>query len=299
MKRCREEGVPMDDVRAGDGQSTDEKASSLARVLAEYFEELNFEHPDPLPPLPGKDADFLRLETALAASSKRLRQIVGDLRRYTSNVSHELVNPLSVIKSKAEVTLMKPRSTEFYEKKLSEIVEHAATMRSMIEALLELSRLDLTEKPFDIEPVDLQQVAHSACQGLSLIFNRRGQQVEKEIQPVLVKGRRPLLVTLVSNLLDNASKYSPPGGRLGIRTYPDAPSQESVLEVWDTGPGMSEEEIRQCFELFWRADGSRHMPGYGIGLPLVYRIAQIHKGKIEMRSGSGEGLLFRVRFPEA
>ncbi len=54
MKRCREEGVPMDDVRAGDGQSTDEKASSLARVLAEYFEELNFEHPDPLPPLPGK-----------------------------------------------------------------------------------------------------------------------------------------------------------------------------------------------------------------------------------------------------
>ncbi len=289
----------MDDVRAGDGQSIDKTGSSLARVLAEYFEELNFEHPHPLPPLPGKGEDVERLQTALAASSKRLRQVMGDLRRYTSNVSHELLNPLSVIKSKAEVTLMKPRSTEFYEKKLSEIIDHAGTMRDMIEALLELSRLDLTEKPFDIEPVDLQQVAHSACQGLSLIFNRRGQQVEKETRPTLVKGRRPLLFTLASNLLDNASKYSPPGGRLGIRTYPDEPAHESILEVWDTGPGMSEEEIRQCFELFWRADGSRHMPGYGIGLPLVYRIAQIHNGKIEMRSGSGGGLLFRIRFPEA
>lgn len=299
MRNCRGKECHMDNERTGDGRSPSEASSKLAVVLAEYFETFDITRPGPLPPLLGEDPELWRLQAALSASVERTVQAVGDLRRYASNVSHELLNPLSVIKGKAEVTLLRPRSKEFYEKKLAEIIEHSIAMRDMIEALLELSRLDLEDRPFKIGILDLEEIANSACRGLTLIFNRRGQQVEKEILPARVRGLAPLLLTLATNLLDNASKYSPPGGRLGIRTYIDASTEESVLEVWDTGPGMSEEEIRQCFELFWRADGSKHMPGYGIGLPLVYRITQIHGGKIEMRSGAGEGLLFRVRFPEA
>ena len=289
----------MDDERTGEGLPSVGAGLNLAGILADYFEKFDITHPGPLPRLEGEDPGLRRLEAALSASVEQLGQTFGDLRRYTSNVSHELLNPLSVIKGKAEVTLLRPRSKEFYEKKLSEIIEHTNAMRNMIEALLELSQLDLSERPSDVVLLDLEEIAQEACQRLTLIFNRRGQQVEKETHSAKTMGRSALILALATNLLDNASKYSPPGGHLGIRTYRDESTQESILEVWDTGPGMSEEEIRQCFDLFWRADGSRHMPGYGIGLPLVYRIAQIHGGKIEMRSGAGEGLLFRVRFPEA
>lgn len=290
----------MDEERTRETQSREETAEQeTLRALAEYFEDLNLDRPGPLPPLPGKKEDRDRLEAALASFSERFRQAIGNLRRYTSNVSHELLNPLSVIRSKAEVTLLRPRSTEYYEKKLAEIIDHVSSMRNMIESLLELSRLDLAEKPLELERVNLMHIADVACQNLVPIFNRRGQEVLKEVKPASLLGREPLLLTLACNLLDNASKYSPPGGRLGIRTYPEDSVAESVLEVWDTGPGMSQEEIRQCFELFWRADGSRHLPGYGIGLPLVYRIAQIHNGRIEVHSKAGEGLLFRVRFPSA
>lgn len=289
----------MDDERTGKSLSPAGTGLDLAGILADYFEKFDITHPGPLPPLEGEDPDLRRLQAALSASVEQLGQTFGDLRRHTSNVSHELLNPLSVIKGKAEVTLLRPRSKEFYEKKLSEIIEHTNAMRNMIEALLELSRLDLGDRPSNVVLLDLEEIAEEACQRLTLIFNRRGQQVEKEIHSAKTTGRSALILALATNLLDNASKYSPPAGHLGIRTYRDESTQESILEVWDTGPGMSEEEIRQCFDLFWRADGSRHMPGYGIGLPLVYRITQIHGGKIEMHSGMGEGLLFRVRFPEA
>ncbi len=290
----------MDDVRARENPPGEEEfETDLLRALTEYFEDLDLDRPAPLPSAAGKEEDLARLQAALSSSSERFRKAIRNLRRYTSNVSHELLNPLSVIKSKAEVTLLRPRSTEYYEKKLTEIIGHVSSMRNMIESLLELSRLDLSEKPLKLEPMDLQRTADAACQNLSPIFNRRGQEVVKELKPAPLLGREPLLITLACNLLDNASKYSPPGGRLGIRTYREGAAGESVLEVWDTGPGMSPEEIRQCFELFWRADGSRHLPGYGIGLPLVYRIAQIHNGRIEMLSELGEGLLFRVRFPAA
>ncbi len=285
--------------RAGGDRPPCGAGRDLAGILAEYFETLDFDHPGSVPPLSDEDPSLRRLESALSNSIERFRRTVDDLRRYTSNVSHELLNPLSVIKGKAEVTLLRPRSKEFYEKKLTEIIEHSVAMRGMIEALLELSRLDLERKPLLEQNVNLEEIAETACRSLSLIFNRRGQQVVKETGQARVRGRSDLLLTLASNLLDNASKYSPPGGRMGIRTYSDTSSGESVMEVWDTGPGMSEEEIRQCFDLFWRADGSRHMPGYGIGLPLVYRIAQVHGARIEMRSGAGEGLLFRVCFPDA
>ena len=286
----------MDEARPCGRPSPENADKRLAGVLAEYFEKLDPSEPAPVPHLAEIDPGADRLEASLSTCLERLSQALGDSRRYSSNVSHELMNPLSVIKAKAEVTLMRPRSKEFYEKKLREIVEHSISMRNIVESLLELSKMDLAGKKIELKPLDLAGIASEACQNMSSIFNRRGQDVQKDLQAAWANGIKPLLLTLATNLLDNASKYSPPGGHLGIRTYQDSASSESILEVWDSGPGMTDAEIRRCFDLFWRADGARHMPGYGIGLPLVYRIVQIHEGKTEIQSGTGEGLMFRVRF---
>ena len=105
-----------------------------------------------------------------------------------------------------------------------------------------------------------------------------------------------MILRLVNNLLENASKHSSPGSPIGINTYIDNDSGESVIEVWDHGPGLDTEEISCCFDRFWRAENSRTTPGFGLGLPLVRRIAQIHGADIDIESQKGKGSLFRVRF---
>lgn len=247
---------------------------------------------------PGEtDREILEIVQQIRTMLQGIDQSVKNLQQFTSDASHELRTPLAIMRGTVDVALLRERDSEYYIRKLHDITYSIESMQSLVGALLELSRLDSVRGLDEKESADLLIVAEDAIAETSPLIARRGQTLREKLEPAPTSGREALMLRLVNNLLENASKHSPPGSSIGISTHIDDEHEESVIEVRDQGPGLDPEEIRRCFDRFWRAEHSRTTPGFGLGLALVQRIAQIHGAMIDIESRKGEGSLFRVRFP--
>ncbi|MDO9508417.1 MAG: HAMP domain-containing sensor histidine kinase [Thermovirgaceae bacterium] len=247
---------------------------------------------------PGEtDREILEIVQHVKNMLQGLNQSVKNLQQFTSDAGHELRMPLAIMRGTVDVALLKERDSEYYIRKLQEIIYSIEDMQNLVGALLELARLDTIKGLDSKEPFDLLIVAEDSISNISPLIAKRGQTIKEKLEPAPTAGREAMILRLANNLLENASKHSPPGSFIGINTHLDTERKESVLEVWDHGPGLDPEEIRRCFDRFWRAEYSRTTPGFGLGLPLVQRIAQIHGAEIDIESRKGEGSLFRVRFP--
>ncbi|HPC76219.1 MAG TPA: HAMP domain-containing sensor histidine kinase [Synergistales bacterium] len=245
----------------------------------------------------GSDREIGEIVTHINRMLKNLEKSMKYLQQFTSDASHELRTPLAVMRGAVDIALLKNRDPEYYVQKLQELTYHIDDMQNLVGALLELARLDDFKGLDSREPVDLLLVMEDAVANMESITQRRGQVVEKDLKPAPTLGRYVMVLRLANNLVENASKYSPPGSRIKVATYSDTGKNQAVLEVRDRGSGLNPEEISRCFDRFWRVDSSRTTPDYGLGLPLVKRIAQIHNASIEVESQKGGGSLFRVRFP--
>lgn len=246
---------------------------------------------------PGEtDREILEIVQHIRNMLQGLKQSVTNLQQFTSDASHELRTPLAIMRGTVDVALLRGRDSEYYVRKLQDLIYNIEDMQNLVGALLELSRLDNMQGLPSREPADLLMVAEDAISNASSLISKRGQVLKEKLEPAPTSGREVLILRLVNNLLENASKHSPPGSSIGINTYINSDSGESVIEIWDQGPGLGPEEISRCFDRFWRAEYSRTTPGFGLGLPLVQRIAQIHGAKIDIESQKGKGSLFRVRF---
>lgn len=243
------------------------------------------------------DREIGEIVTHINHMLKNLERSMKNLQQFTSDASHELRTPLAVMRGAVDIALLKKRDPEYYIKKLQELTYNIDDMQNLVGALLELARLDDFRGLDSMEPVDLFIIAEDAVENMESITQRRGQSVEKDLHSAPTRGREVMILRLANNLLENASKYSPPGSRIKITTYIDNGKNHAILEVQDKGTGLDPEEINRCFDRFWRADSSRTTPDYGLGLPLVKRIAQIHNAFVEVESHKGGGSLFRVRFP--
>lgn len=228
---------------------------------------------------------------------QKLETSVMQLRQFTSDVSHELRTPISVIKGKAELALMRDREAPYYREKLEDILEQTDRLTALVNALLELARLDATQRIEGAEAVDLSEVAYSALDQLLEAASSRGLEVKARLEPATVMGKGPLLQRLVSNLLDNAIKYTPPGGKVFLRV--SRGTRGVILQVGDTGVGMDEKTLERCTHRFYRADSARSTPGYGLGLTIAARIAELHGAQMRIFSRKGKGTLFTLLFPTA
>ncbi|WP_286846330.1 MULTISPECIES: sensor histidine kinase [Aminobacterium] len=222
---------------------------------------------------------------------------MAQLKQLSADTSHELRTPLSVIKGKIEIALMTPREPQYYQQKFEEIRMHVDNMQQIVEAILELSRFSKFAGPEWMEPIDLLMAADEACENMApLIKKSRHQILKQKLSFAPVFGSLDLLTRVVSNLLDNASKYTPEGGTIGVETWSDIKKQKAYLRVWDTGQGMDEYAIQKCRDLFWRADTARTGGGYGLGLSLVQRIAELHRAQMDIQSTIGKGSSFTLAF---
>lgn len=248
-------------------------------------------------PYLGDHPQFIELRNSLNSLLARFEESLTQLKQLSADTSHELRTPLAVIKGKIEIMLMSPREPAYYKERLEQIMIQIDNMQQIVESILELSRFSKFSGPEWMEPVDLLMVADETCENMfALIEKTRHQHLEKKFSFAPVFGSFELLTRVTSNLLDNASKYTPEGGTIGIETWSDIKKQKAFLRVWDTGQGMDEYAIQKCRDLFWRADTARSGGGYGLGLSLVQRISELHEAEMDIQSTLGKGTSFTLVF---
>jgi two-component system, OmpR family, sensor kinase len=246
--------------------------------------------------------DFADLVTTLNAMIGRLETSFGALRRFTADASHELKTPLAVLRADVERAMMESSSQNERMVALEEALQEVRRMTDLVESLLTLARAD--EGRFDIyrEPIELQPLVQEVYETALILGEAQGVTVNLPFTTdVVVMADRTRLRQLFLNLITNAIKYTPAGGKveLGLGRHPD----NVTFAVRDTGIGISAADFPHIFERFWRADRVRsrmsERGGFGLGLAISQWIAQAHGGTLTASSRLGRGSLFTVTLPIA
>jgi heavy metal sensor kinase len=234
-----------------------------------------------------------------------LGRLEGSFRRitqFTADASHELRTPVAIIRTTAEIARRRPRSEHEYTEALDRILAESERTTELIEDLLLLARADGQSRSCLFEPVPLGEIISDATAEVRPLVESAGLVLKSDnTRQCVVSGDGSALRRLLLILLDNAVKYSRPGGEIQVRLelLQGPARRNAVLEVRDNGIGISSEDLPHIFERFYRAskDRSRKVPGVGLGLAIAQWIVTQHGGEIQAESRLGEGSIFRVVLP--
>ena len=228
----------------------------------------------------------------------RLEKSVNKIRQFSGDVSHELRTPLTIIRGEVEVLLRKDRAKDEYIGTLRSVLEESFRMEKIIDDLLFLSRVEALEKSQLNQDVRLDTVLSQVIGNRKAALQGKSLELHVEEAPeILVKGNEHLLERMLVNVLDNAIRYTPEGGRVSVSL---SRSQRTArLEVSDTGIGIPEDALPLIFDRFYVVDKSRSKEtgGSGLGLSIVKWIADSHGARIDVSSRMGKGTTFRIDFP--
>lgn len=217
-------------------------------------------------------------------------------RDFVADASHELKTPLASIRSAAEtVQRAIPTDPEAAEHFAKQVEQQADRMGALVTDLLELSRLEAAAP--EMAPVAVSAVVREELGPLRVQAEAAGIVIEDDLEEVTMLANGRDLGTLVRNLIDNAVRHTPEGGRVHVALHEE--NGEAVIAVRDTGTGISHRDQERIFERFYRVDSarSRNTGGTGLGLSIAKHIAGIHGGSIEVDSKLGKGAIFTVRLP--
>lgn len=241
-----------------------------------------------------------RLAETFNAMIARLDASFRQVRQFSSDASHELRTPLTVMKGETELVLRRPRDCQDYKTVLESNLEEIDRMTRIVDELLFLSRADLGEVKMASDPVALADLLEDIQQQASVLGQDQGIQVRLgTMQPATVLGDDLRLRELFLNLVDNAVKYSRSGGTVTITLRVEQGTAR--VAVQDQGIGIRPEAIGRIFDRFYRTDEARAhtKAGTGLGLAICTWIADVHHGRIDVRSVPGEGSTFTVTLPLA
>jgi signal transduction histidine kinase len=239
--------------------------------------------------------------TALAEAARReAEQANRSKDEFIAMLSHELRNPLAPIANAHRVLEDGATLDSSSRHALAIAARQLAHMKRLVDDLLDAARMIRGRIDLQRAPADLRTVVRDALDAAAPSIDARRQRVELSLPdaPVVLDVDAARLMQLVGNLLSNASKFSDPGGTIGLRLH-DAP-QAVTIEVRDPGIGIAAEDLPRLFNLFSQVDGSldRTRSGLGIGLALVRQLAELHGGRVDASSdGPGRGATFTVTLP--
>jgi signal transduction histidine kinase len=238
-----------------------------------------------------RDDEFDRLSEVVNACFDEIERMVGSLRAATDGLAHDLKTPLTRIKARMELAALRSDGGSQGEV-LAETARDLDAMLHLINGLLALARADATTAD-SFEPLDLSTIVREALDLYAPLAEDQGQRLVIELEPAPVKGVPSLLLHAAANLIDNAVKHSPRGGKVVVRTFLDQGS--ACLSVADQGPGIAPELREQALRRFGRLDESRSTPGSGLGLTLVQTVARLHRGQL-LLTDNKPGLRADLRF---
>ena len=248
--------------------------------------------------VPPSSDEVGRLAVTFNEMIARLEASFRQIRQFTTDASHELRTPLTVMKGETELALRRPRSAEDYQRVLESSLEEIDRMTRIVDELLFLSRADLGEVKLESIPVRLDTLVEDIHRQATLLGQEQDVQVTLgTVTPATVRGDELRLRELLLNLVDNAIKYSRPGGKVEISLVTEGTIAR--LSVLDHGIGIPPDAQARIFDRFYRTDAARAhaKKGTGLGLSICKWIAEAHHGRIEVQSTEGEGSRFTVVLP--
>ena len=250
-------------------------------------------------PWDGPKDELGHLTSVFNDMMERLQNLFSVQQRFVADVSHELRTPLTAIRGNLD--LLKRYGMD--EMSMEAVESETDRMARMVNDLLLLARADYGGLTLDVEPLDLDTIVIEAHQQTQVLVKDRDLTVTlQRFEPVRISGNADRMKQLLLNLLSNAIKFTPNGGRIMLSLY--AENQQAVLQVQDTGIGMSEDDLKHIFDRFYQADLSRvrgvqNAESSGLGLSIVKWIVEAHNGTITVESELEKGTTFTVRFPMA
>jgi signal transduction histidine kinase len=249
--------------------------------------------------LPGPEDELKQLADTFDAMLARLDAAFAAQRQFTADASHELRNPLAIIRTNVDVALSDPNADPEDLRHTIEVIKRASDrMARLVDDLLALARRQ--EPTLEHEPVDLGAAVAEASDDFVVPAAARNIVLDRAIAPgVTVTGDRDALKRAVANLLENAVRLAPAGSRIRLATGSEG--DRAWIAVADEGPGISPEDQARVFDRFWRADKARSRSdgGTGLGLAIVRQIAESHGGQVRLQSKVGVGSSFVIWLPVA
>ncbi|MFH9421775.1 sensor histidine kinase [Streptomyces sp. NPDC017529] len=245
---------------------------------------------------PGREDEVTRLAASFNTMLGELEQSVAAQRRLVADASHELRTPLTALRTNAELLARADRLTDAQRDRASgALARQLREVTTLVNDLIELAR-DEEPQPLveQVRPAALLEHAVEAARGHwpEITFTVR---TDGATRGVTVPGVPARLSRLLSNLLDNAAKFSPPGGP--VETELTMAGDALELTVRDHGPGIAAGDLPHVFDRFYRAEAARALPGSGLGLAMARQIARAHHAELTAAQAPGGGAVFRLRFP--
>jgi len=250
-----------------------------------------------------------QLAAALNTLAERLQEKIRELERvdrarreFVASVSHELRTPLTIIQGYTEALLDGlVHDAGDREAHLKEILEEVLRLRRLVDDLLDLRRIEAGALPLARQAVDLGELVARVQEQFSGLAGKKGLVLTTTAPPALprVLGDPDRLQQVLINLVDNALRVTPAGGRVEVELRPDGRAGVELL-VRDTGPGIPPDELPLIWERFYKGDPARRRTGgAGLGLAIVRAIVEAHGGRVDVESEPGRGTTFRVTLPAA
>jgi signal transduction histidine kinase len=271
------------------------RATSDMQKVTETAEEISNGAYDRRVQINGRFKEIERLGATFNSMLDRIQSLLNSMKEINDNIAHDLRSPLARIRGIAEMSLLKDKSIDTYKEMAASTIEECDTLIGMINTMLDITEAEAGVNGVKTEEFELVALIREACELFRPIAEEKKINLKTDLpESLMLKSDRKKMQRIVTNVLENAIKYTPADGTVIISAA--AQNGEVQIDFKDSGTGISENDLPHIFERFYRCDRSRSQGGVGLGLSLVKAYTESINGTIHVESTPNQGSRFALRF---